>query len=879
MRSIRAWLVRLAAMFGRRQRDDGDFMAEMQSHLQMHIEDNLRRGMSREAARREALIKLGGLEQTKQLYRDRRRLPFLETTFRDLRFAFRLLRKSPGFAAIAVLTLALGMGATTTIFCIVNSVLMRPLPYQNQERLVRVEETHPGALGSNFTYATFLDFQHQARRVENVSAFREWDFNLTGETEPEQVPGALISGDFFNALGSHPLLGRTLQPEDDRAGGNNNVAVLSYALWNSRYGADPKILGRTININAEPFLVIGVMPAGFEFPQYAELWCPLVPAGSLHNNRRAHLLTVFADRKPDASLASVQGELTAFADGVEKRNPGVDDPSLTLSAISLQKSLVAPVRPALIILLLAVGLLLLIACANVANLLLARTTSRRKEIALRLALGASRARLASLLLTESIFVSLLAGVMGLFIAEAGLAFIRTQNSQDLPRFSEVTLDWRVFAFALAVSFLSGILFGLAPALAGAKINLNAPLKEGSSQPVGSNLRLSNGAFTILQFGLATILLAGAGLLGSSLVRVLREDPGFRPDHLLTLDVFLSSAKYPKEAPRESIALHQMLERVRALPGVRSAGIVNALPITGGPSTEFVILGRPTPRLGDEPGADIRVADPGYFSAMGIPLVSGRFFAGYDTATSPRVMLINETLARAFWPNQSPIGQRITMKDWGPPLTGEIIGVVGDVKANGLDGSVGAMIYWPYTQFELVFNTMVVRSVDDPVRLTAAIKECIWSVDKDQPVSRVQTMDQILSDSVARRRLYVVLLGVFASVALLLAAAGIYGVVSYSVAQRTREIGIRVALGADRGRVLSLILVQAAKLAFTGELLGILFALGLTRLLSSLLFGTSAADPFTFACVAVLLSAVALAACYIPARRALGVDPMVALRHE
>jgi predicted permease len=878
MRRVRGWLLRLGGIF-RRERRERELTAEMDSHLQMHIEDNLRSGMSAREARREALMRLGGIEQTKENCRDRRGLPLLEILFQDLRFAVRLLRKNPGFTAIAVLTLALGMGAATTIFSVVNGVLLRPLPYQNHDRLLRVDETHPGAIGSGLTFATFLDLEREAKTVENASAFREWLFNITGEGEPQQVSGALTSGNFFNNLGSPPLLGRTIQPEDDQVGGNNRVVVLSYALWNSRFGADPKILGRALNVNAEPVTVIGVMPPGFDFPQHSELWCPLVPASGLHNNRRAHLLTVLVDRKPDESLGGVHSELAAFAESVEKRNPGVDDPGLTLSAVPLEKSLVAPVRPALAILMLAVALLLLIACANVANLLLARTSARRREIALRLALGATRARLAMLLLTESVFVSLLAGALGLLVAEVGLTFIRTQENQDLPRFTEINLDWRVFAFALAVSILSGLFFGLAPALAGAKLDLNAPLKEGHWKPAGASLRLSNGTLTVVQFGLATILLTGAGLLGSSLVRVLRENPGFNPDHLLTLQVFLSPVKYPEGNSTSPIVLHEMLERVRALSGVRSAGMVNALPITGGPSTEFVIEGRPAPRPGDEPGADIRVADPGYFPAMGIPLLAGRSFTEHDTAGSARVVLINETLARTFWPDESPVGQRITMKDWGPPLTGEIVGVVGDVKGNGLDAALGPMLYWPYTQFGQIFNTLVVRTDDDPLRLAAAVKSRIWSVDKDQPVSRIQTMDQILSDSVARRRLYVVLLGVFACVAVLLAAAGIYGVVSYSVTERTREIGIRVALGAERVDVLWLIIAQAAKLALTGELAGIVLALGLTRLMASLLFGISAADPPTFAAVAILLSTVALAACYIPARRAIRVDPTVALHYE
>jgi putative ABC transport system permease protein len=880
MRQLRAWLLRLGNLVARSHRER-EFASEIESHLEMHIEDNLRAGMPAEEARRQALIKLGGVEQTKENYRDRGGLPAAEIISQDLRFALRLLRKNPGFTAIAVLTLALGMGATTTIFSVVNSVLLRPLPYQNNGRLLRIEETHPGSPGLGVTFATFLDLEREAKYIENISAHREWVFNLTGGNEPQQVSGALISGNFFAALGGSPLIGRTIRPEDDQPGGNNRVVVLSYALWRSRFGTDSKIVGQTINVNAEPFTVIGVMPPGFEFPAQSEIWCPLVPGAALHKNRRAHLLTVLADFKPKESMGDVKGELTAFAENVEKLNPGVDDPSLTLTAVSLQKSLVAPVRPALVILLFAVALLLLIACANVANLLLARTASRSKEIAVRLALGASRARLAALLLTESVLVSLFAGGVGVFIAGAGLAIIRAQSSEDLPRFSEINLDWHVFVFAFGVSIFSGVFFGLAPALAGAKLDLNAPLKEGNWKSAGGSRRLSNGTLTVLQFGLATILLFGAGLLCSSLLRVLRVNPGFQPDHLLTLRIFLSPVGYSDGDPRGATVLHEMLERVRALPGVRSAGIVNSLSITGGPSTEFVIEGRAAPQLGDEPGADIRVVDPGYLPAMGIPLLAGRVFTEQDSASSARVLLINETLARKFWPdtNENPLGQHITMKGWGPPLTGEIVGVVADVKANGLDASVGPMLYWPYRQFGQIFNSMVVRTDGDPPRFVAAVKTQIWSVDKDQPVSSIQTMDQILSESLARRRLFVVLTGVFAGVALLLAAAGIYGVVAYSITQRTREIGIRVALGAERVDLLELIILRAAKLALAGELIGFLVALGLTRFLASMLFGMHAADPLTLLGVALLLTSVALIACYVPARRAARVDPMAALRYE
>jgi len=878
---LRQVFQRLSFLFRRAQLDD-DLDSEMSAHLQFAVEENLQRGLSPAEARRQALLRFGGPQQAKEQHRDARGLPFLEILLKDFHFARRLLCKNMGFTAVAVLTLALGMGATTTIFSVVNSVLLRPLPYQNSHRLLRVQETHaanPESEGTRVTYATFLDLRREARTIENVAAYREWVFNITGGSEPAQIPGALVTGNFFAALGSTPKLGRTILPEDDQPGGDNRVVVLSYALWQSRFGSDSSILGQKLTVNAEPFTVIGIMPPGFDPPGQSEVWCPLVPGGEFHTNRRAHLLTVLADVARGQSTGAVNGELAVFAKSVEARNPGVDDPSLSLTAVTLQRSLTAPVRPALVILLFAVGLLLVIACANVANLLLARNAVRSKEIAVRLALGASRARLASLFLTESVFMSLLGGASGLLLAQAGIAFVRSQNNDNLPRFAEIHLDWRVFSFSLGISVLSGLLFGLAPVLAGSKLNLNAPLKEGRSETAGVRRRISSDALTVLQFGLATILLAGAGLLSGSLLHVLRVNPGFNPDGLLTLQVFLSPVQYPERDSKAAITLHEMLESIRQLPGVRSAGLVNALPITGGPSTEFVIEGRPAPPLGDEPGADIRVADSQYFSTMGIPLLTGRVFTEHDNATSARVVVINQTLARTFWPNEDPLGQRITMKDWGPPLVGEIVGVVGDVKTNGLDELVGPMIYWSYYQFGLVFNSMVVRTEGDGLATVSAIKSRIWSVDKDQPVSQVRTMDQILSQSLARRRLYVVLLGVFAGVAMFLAAAGIYGVISYSVTQRTREMGIRVALGASRVDILSTIVLQGAKLALAGELVGIVAALALTRVMTSLLFGVTAMDPMTFTAVALLLSAVAFAACYIPTRRAMRVDPIVALRYE
>jgi putative ABC transport system permease protein len=564
---------------------------------------------------------------------------------------------------------------------------------------------------------------------------------------------------------------------------------------------------------------------------------------------------------------------------VERQNPGQDDPGLGLRTTPLKANLVALVRPALLILIFSVGLLLVIACANVANLLLARAAARRKEIAIRVALGAGRGRLARQLLTESVMLAALGGALGFVFASWSLNLMKAINGVDIPRLAQVSIDGRVLAFTMAVTLFTGLLFGIAPALSGIKTDLNSSLKEGAAVGTGGTRRNGSEALIIPQFALAVVLLAGAGLLANSFVRLLRVNPGFRPDHLLTTQLFLSPAEYPEGDPRGAMLLDSMLQRVQAIPGVRSAGIVTALPITGGADTDFVIAGRPAPRPGDEPSAHIRSASPGYFRTMGIPLLAGREFSEQDNARAPRVMLINETMARKFWPNANPIGQHVTMLDWGPPLEGEIAGVVGDVKTNGLDEVTGPMIYWPNYQFSQLFNSLVVRSDADPMSLVAAVKSAVWSVDKNQTVSEIKSMDQVLADSLARRRLYMLLLGVFAAAALLLAAVGVYGVMAYSVSQRTHEIGIRLALGAERRDVLRLVLRQGMGVTMIGVALGLAAAFSLTRLMSSLLFGVSATDPLTFAAVAVLLFGIALVACYIPARRAMRVDPMVASRYE
>ena len=860
------------------RRVDEDFSQELRQHLEMLTEENMRRGMRFEEARRAAKVRLGGMIQLRETHRELHGWLAFETFFQDVRYALRTLRKSPAFTLVCVLTLGLGVGASTAIFSVVNAVLLRPLPFPNHDRLVRIEERHPGVSSGTFTFASYLDIERESKSIENISAFRPWSFNLTGNGEPEQVSGAMVSGDFFTALGSSPVLGRMIRAEDNAAGGENRVAVISYALWQSRFGADPGIVGKMVPVSAEDYRVIGVMPRGFDYPEKSEIWCPLVPAGQLRDNRRAHLLTVIADLRTGEAIGNAQGEISAIAEQIEKQNAGVD-PDMAVAAVSLKKSVVAPVQPALLILIFAVGLLLLMACANLANLLLARAASRQKEFAIRLAVGAGRTRLARQLVTESLVVAILGAGLGLGVAAWSLQFIASLTSQEMPRFGEISIDWRVLGFTLLISLFTGLLFGLAPALSGTKTDLNLSLKEGAAASTGGTRRGSSQALVVPQFALAVVLLVAAGLLGNSFVRLLRVNPGFKQDGVLSLGLFLSPTEYPERDVKSAVLLQQILASVRSIPGVRSVGLVTALPITGGPDTDFVIEGRPVPPANDEPSADIRSVDPSYFRTMGIPLLAGREFTDADNATGKRVMVINETMARQYWPRETPLGQVVTMKDWGPPLTGEIVGVVGDVKPNGLDEVAGPMIYWPYFQFPQLFNTVVVRGEGDLFRLVPAVKAAIWAVNKNQPISRIETLEQVLSESLARRRLYMILLGVFAGAALLLVGVGIYGVVSYSVSQRTQEMGIRIAVGAERGDVLRLVLGQGARAALLGIAVGIAVALALTRLMASLLFGVSAADPLTFTAVALLLTLVALATSYIPARRAMGVDPMVALRHE
>ena len=799
----------------------------------------------------------------------------------DLRVGLRALGAQPGFTFAAALALALGIGATTLIFSVVNAVLLRPLPFPDADRVIRIEERHgKSAHTSNFTYASFLDLGRQTATVEHIAASRFGTANLTDGAEPERVNSLLVSAEYFSTLGVTPALGRAFLPEED-APGRNNVVILSYGLWQRRYGADPNLVGKTIQVGGSSVTVAGVMPRGFRsgypFTGQYDLWAPLAATGSLRDNRRSHLLGVIARLRSGSTIERAQTELGAAARGIEEQNPGVD-PELNAQVVRLQDQMVAPMRLALIVFLCAVGLLLLIACANVANLMLARSAAREREIAVRAALGASRLRLARQLLTESSLLGLIGGAAGLMIASWGVKLIASLDPANFPRINEVNIDARALVFALIVSLLTAALFGLAPALQLPNHGLYETLKEGGRGAAPLRRGRLRQALVVFEVALALVLLVGAGLLGASFLRLMKVDPGLDPTNVLTINLNLSSSKYPN-GQRQTAVLRQILERVSAAPGVRSAGLTSTLPFTGGPATNFEIEGRPPAEVGQAPIADIRIVDANYFRTLSIPLRAGRLFAEGDGAEAPRVMVINEEMARRHWPNENPIGRRVTMKDWGPPLTGEIVGVVGDVKADGLDSSTRPMIYWPYQQFPGVFNAMVIRAEGDPMNIVAAVKSQVWSVDREQPLSGIQPMEEVIAGSIAPRRFNMLLLGIFAALALMLAAVGIYGVISYTVAQRTREIGVRMALGARRADVLKLVVRQGMSLALAGIGAGLAASFALTRLMANLLFGVSPSDPLTFGVIASLLGSVALLACYLPARRATKVDPLVALRSE
>jgi putative ABC transport system permease protein len=805
----------------------------------------------------------------------------------DLRYGLRVLAKNPVFTAVGVLTLALGIGANTAIFSVVNELLLRPLPFRDPERLIMLWEVTPEGRHQNTTSrANFRAWREQSTAFEAMAAFSDQRLNLTGDREPEEVSVQLATPELFQVLGVEPILGRTLSEEDGRA--RSAGVVLGYGIWQRRFGGDPQIVGKPITLNGIPFNVVGVMPAGFQWHirsrsgtgKPAEMWAVLVmpregPA------TLGRFLSVVGRLNPGVSREQAEAEIKAIearlGQDVPQYNKGYG-----AEALPLREQFVGNVRSALLILLGAVGFVLLIACANVANLMLARATARQKEIALRTALGASRMRVVRQLLTESLLLALLGSLLGLGLARWGIEALMAISPRDLVNLQGVGINLTVLAWTLTISLATGIIFGIAPALEATRLNLNEALNEGGKGAGGQSARSSRlrSVLVVTEVALALVLLVSAGLLVKSFARLRNIDTGFNPENVLTMVVRLAGAKY-REDQQVVGFFRQATERIGALPGVGSVGIVNYLPLYGGlgSSTGFTIEGRPELPPGEGPSTNVRVSDAGYFSAIGIPLLRGRNFTDLEDSQARHVVIISESLARQYFPGEEPLGKHISVAMFDKPNPTEIVGVVGDVRYDSLTGQAEPTVYFPHAELTYEFMTLVIRTAGDPAAIAPAVRDEVREMDPNQPVSDVRTMEEVMADTLGRARFNTLLLSLFAGLATLLAAVGIFGVMNYSVTVRTREIGIRLALGAQRGQVLMLILRQGLLLTLSGIGVGLAGALALTRVMSSLLFGVEATDPLTFAAIVALLTIVSIIACYLPARRATRVDPMTALRYE
>lgn len=806
----------------------------------------------------------------------------MQTVWQDLRYGVRVLIKTPAFSVVAVLALALGIGVNSAIFSVVNALLIRPLPYGESGRLVQINNFE-GRSNSDSAVSPpgFVDYRDQSHSFESVSAtyLGNTALNFSEDGEPERLTGGRVSANFFTTLAVQPLVGRVFVEEEDQPG-KNRVVVLSHTLWNRRFGADRDLVGKDITLNGQSFTVIGVMPAGFQWKS-DDLWRPLAlaPESFAPDQRGSEYLSVIARLKREATIEQAQAEMDTIANDIRLNNPSFygGDPGWGVRVTSMQDEVVGSIKPTLLILLGAVGLVLLIACANVANLLLARAAARQREIAIRTALGASRFQLIRQLLTESLLLSLVSGSLGLLLAVWGVDVLVAAGGNSIPRAQEIGIDARVLGFTFMVSLLTALLFGVIPAIHASKTDLQVALKEGGRGSTASRHRLRAG-LVVADVALSLVLLIGAGLLIKSFARLQDVSPGFQAQGLLTMQVSLPAFKY-RDTNQIKAFYEGTLDQIKALPGVQLAGAVSDLPLSGSVhSGSFNIEGRPAGPGEDELHADIRSATPEYFQTMQIPLLKGRFFTEQDTREARPVAIIDQTLAQHYFPDEDPLGKRVEFQQ-GKPIWREIVGVVGPVKHKALDVEFKDKLYSPHAQVTYSTMFLVIRTANDPMSLASAVRGAVRAVDKDQPVYKVRTMEQLLGDSLAQRRLSVVLLGAFAAIALLLAAVGLYGVISFSVTQRTNEIGIRMALGAEQRDIFKMVVGQGLVLTLAGVGLGLAGAFAITRVMSSLLFGVTATDPLTFAVIPVVLAGVALAACFVPAHRATKVDPMLALRYE
>jgi predicted permease len=873
----------------RRNRVEEDLDKELRFHLEQQVEENLAAGMPPAEARRAALCKLGGVAQIQEECRDMRRTDSIETFWRDLRYALRMLGKSPGFTVVIVLTLALSIGANSAIFSVIDGVLLRPLPYPEANRVVRVFFHNANYPKFPLNPFDFRDFRARNRSFESLAGFTRADLQLSGNGQPERFTGFAVTAGFFHVLGLHPARGHEFNANDEIPG-NEQQVILSDRLWRNRFAADPNIVGRKITLDSRPFTVAAVMPPGTEHPgngyngvahgETVDLWWPFAFRGD-PAHRGSHYLEVIGRLKKGVAPAEAQAEMNALTAQLAREHPDAREGWQAL-VIPLYQEIVGPSQRLLLVLLGAVGLVLLIACANAANLLLARATARQREIAVRTALGASRSRLVRQMLTESLLIALISGGLAVAIAVAGVQALVSLLSADFPRADTIHVNAAVFAFTLLVALATGVLFGLAPALQAARTDVQDTLRAGGHGAGSSrgHLRLRS-VLVVGEVSLACLLLIGAGLMLRSFVNLLRTDPGFRPEHLLTARVSLPDATYK---PLEAVHFWgRLCTSLDSAAGIRAAGVGTDLPWTGYDDNMggFTIEGKKPP-ANQEFHARYHVASPGYFRAMGIPLVRGRFFTAGDNMKGTPTMIVNRSMARRYWPNEDALGKRVTFEDhpkeqdW---LT--IVGIVGDVKDKPDSPAAEMAFWWPIEQTPVTVNSMAVavRGNASAALLVNDLRQAVRRLDPTLAVANIRPMDDIADANVSTSRFALFLVALFAALALTLAAIGIYGVISYAVSQRTHEFGLRMALGAQPGDVRRLVLRQGVKLAIAGVALGLAGALALGRVLWSLLYEVSAADPVTFTSVSGLSIAVAALACYLPARRATAVDPASSLRSE
>lgn len=853
---------------------------ELQFHLEQDIAQNIKSGMTPDEARSAALTTFGNLVLSKEESRDARGVRWVENILQDVRYSGRIFFKNPAFSLVVVLTLALGISANTAIFSFANGILLRPLPYPDSDRLAVIDETafKRGINSMSVSYPNFLDWRERNAVFEGIGLhFGTTRFALSGNGQAEELRGSYISYGLFEVLRVSPVLGRTFTKAEDTPD-TDDVVILGYELWQRRFGGDTKIIGQRIALNTYSRTVIGVMPPGFKFPEESELWAPLGLTPQTFT-RTDHGLSAIARLKDGVTFEQAQAEMDRIAAQIEQENP-VTNEGLGVAVTSLHKNLSGDYRKALFILLGVVGCVLLVACVNVANLMLARASARQKEVALRTALGASRSRVIQQLLTESLMLAVAGGALGLLLSVGALRLLLASIPIKLPFWMNFGIDLRVLAFTVGVTVLTGLIFGSIPALQTSRVNLNDTLKEGGRGSLTSIRTFSRSVLVVAEIALSLVLLVGAGLMIQSFLRLRSVDVGLNPKGVATASVTLPRLKYP-EKPQRAVFFKQLMEQVTAIPGVEAAAGTTTVPLSGGGwGRSLTVEGHPVLSVGQAPMIQHTVVTPNYFRTMGITLLSGRDFTGADTAGAPLVTIIDERLAREYWPNESPIGKRVR---FGPPEDNEpwhtVIGVVRAVRHERMQEDTRKSVYLPHQQMPVNGMSVVARTSGNPRTLAPSIRRVVNQMDADIPVSKTPTMEEVMAESVWQPRLYTTLFAVFGVGAMVLALIGIYGVMAYLVVTRTHEIGVRMALGATARNVFGLIVGRGMKLTIIGVLLGIVGAYGLTRLIRGLLFNVSTTDPVTFTLISLLLVLAAFVACYIPARRATKVNPLVALRYQ